>query len=140
MWYVRAEPEAMTVRHAHAARPHWILTLGDQVKRFAITLCGAVGGLLLTWFYLYTYSHISWPKLPSTPARGCYEIDKCPVSWWQGALFFAYLLGPAVFFGVVNATAYRRWSCKRWSATLGIGTLLAGLFYLEPYVSRLLAL
>jgi len=87
MWYVRAEPEAMTVRHAHAARPHWILTLGDQVKRFAITLCGVVGGLLLTWFYLYTYSHISWPKLPSTPARGCYELDKCPVSWWQGGCF-----------------------------------------------------
>lgn len=108
------------------------------MKRFAIALLGALGGLLLTWFYLYVYSHINWPKLAGTPARGCYEIDKCPTSWWQGVSFLAYLLGPALFFCVVNVLAYRRWSCKRWSTTLSIGTVLAGLFYLEPYVSRLL--
>jgi len=99
---------------------------------------GILAGFLLTWFYLDVFSLISWPKLPSTPARGCYEIDKCPISWWQGLLFFTYLLGPAVFFGVVNAVAYRRWSSKKWGGTLGIGIILAGLLYLEPYISRLL--
>lgn len=108
------------------------------MRRFAITLSGTLGGLLLTWLYLDAYSLIRWPETPGTPARGCYEIDKCPISWWQGLLFFSYLFAPAVFFGVVNAIAYRRWSCKKWSAALGIGTILAGLLYLEPYVPRLL--
>ncbi|MDN7999486.1 hypothetical protein [Burkholderia multivorans] len=112
--------------------------LGNQVRRFAIFLLGILYGALLTWFFLYIYSRIEWPAVRSLAPHGCHELGHCPIRWWAGTLLLFYLLAPTLLFGLVNALAYRRWSRRKWAISFGIGTLLIGLLYLEPYVSRLL--
>ncbi|EGD06477.1 hypothetical protein [Burkholderia pseudomultivorans] len=112
--------------------------MGNQVRRFAIFLLGILYGLLLTWFFLYTYSRIEWPEVRAPASHGCHELGHCPIRWWAGTLLLVYLLAPALLFGLLNALAYHRWSRRKWALSLGIGTLLTGLLYLEPYVDRLL--
>ncbi|KVC29085.1 hypothetical protein NUV26_28050 [Burkholderia pseudomultivorans] len=108
------------------------------MRRFAIFLLGILYGLLLTWFFLYTYSRIEWPEVRAPASHGCHELGHCPIRWWAGTLLLVYLLAPALLFGLLNALAYHRWSRRKWALSLGIGTLLTGLLYLEPYVDRLL--
>ena len=106
------------------------------MKRLAISLCGTLYGLLLTWLRLYAYSHIKWPDISDSSRHGCHELGKCTVAWWEGALLIAYVLAPALLFCMLNAIAYKRWSRRKWTLSLGIGTVLASLLYLEPYVTR----
>ncbi|TCW82143.1 hypothetical protein C5O80_20825 [Burkholderia sp. SRS-46] len=92
--------------------------------------------MLFTWLCLYAYSHIQWSDISYNSRHGCHELGKCPVAWWEGALLIAYVFAPAFLFGTLNAIAYKRWSRRKWTLSLGIGTVLASMLYLEPYVTR----
>ena len=63
---------------------------------------------------MYTFSHAHVAK-PDHIATGCNELGKCRTSWWAGSFVFAYLCGPAVAFGVLNAIAWKRWTLRRWA-------------------------
>lgn len=107
------------------------------MKRFIAALTGTAFGLFASWFCLYVFSQIDWPR-SDRPATGCNELSHCPVHWWTYPLFFGTLLGPSVLLGYVNALAWKRWTLRRWAWTFGALTVLLVLFYLLPYASPLL--
>jgi len=81
---------------------------------------------------------MDWPAISGGASHGCRELGECPVSWWEGGLFLAYLVAPAFIFGSINAIAYKNWSRRKWVGALSIGTMFASILYLEPYATRLL--
>jgi hypothetical protein len=96
-------------------------------------MLGFVWGLFVTWTTLYILSRIHWSAEHSHLSR-CSDVEHCgsPASMLSQMLF-VFLL-PAVGFAALNAIACRRWSRRKWGIALGVGTLIAVLFYLAPYV------
>lgn len=65
---------------------------------------------------------IDWPVKPH---HGCHELDACDVPWWIAALFVAWMVGPAVVYGITAFVGMgRRWRPATWIAVFA-GLLLA---------------
>ena len=107
------------------------------MRRLAAALGGAIFGLFLTWVCLYGASRINWPT-STVPAQRCNEIGKCPTQWWTYPALFGTLLGPALFLGLINALAWRRWTVRRWAWTFGAFLALTVVFYFAGNLLRML--
>lgn len=102
------------------------------MKRTVITLAGVMFGLFLTWFCLYTFSHIQWPQ-SNRPVKGCHELGKCSVPWWTMLELYACVFGPSILFGLLNTVAWKRWTVQKWSTCFAITTFCVVVFYLYGY-------
>lgn len=105
------------------------------MKRFGVSLAGSVCGLFLTWACLYAFSHTHWSHHSDEFIAQCHELGKCAVSSRDAALLLAYLIGPAVLLGLINAVAWNRWSALKWASWFfGISILTVAL-YATDYTS-----
>lgn len=105
------------------------------MKRFAISLCGLLFGLLVTWGFIYTFSHVHWVK-PNHTATGCHELGKCATPWWGAPVLISYFFGPAIAFCALNAVAWKRWGVGKW-ALWGIAILVvSAALYLVDYFAK----
>src|SRR5437870_3689691 len=107
------------------------------MKRFTVAFSGFAFGLFLSWLCLYSFSHISWP-VSNTSAQGCNDIEHCRKHWWTYPLFFGTLFGPAIFFGLLNAIAWRHWTAHKWVLVFGLFVVLTVTFYSLGYLVPLL--
>lgn len=102
------------------------------MKRGAASFAGFAYGLLLTWLCLYTFSHMEWHR-SRVAAPGCLDVGNC--GWWEGSLILGAVFLPPLLFGVLNVTAWRRWTVRRWAlyaAGLSVATVL---FHLAGYAA-----
>ncbi|RKR43820.1 hypothetical protein B0G82_1398 [Paraburkholderia sp. BL17N1] len=105
------------------------------MKRFGVALIGSFCGLFLTWACLYALSHAQWLHRSNESIAGCHELGKCAVPWRDAVLLLAYLLGPAVLLGLVNAVAWKRWSALKWAGWFFGITILTVALYATDYSS-----
>ncbi|MFL9862798.1 hypothetical protein PQR67_01275 [Paraburkholderia fungorum] len=104
------------------------------MRRAVVSFAGVIFGAFLTWFCLYMFSHIQWPK-SNRVVEGCHELGKCAAQWWAMAGLFAYIFGPSLLLGSLNAIAWKRWRVRRWAAYFATATFgIVGL-YLYGYAS-----
>ncbi len=102
------------------------------MRRFAISLCGLLFGLAVTWTFIYTFSHIQSAR-PNHIATGCHELGKCPSPWWVAPILISYFFGPAIAFCALNGIAWKRWPIRKW-ALWSIGILaVTAILYLGDY-------
>jgi hypothetical protein len=75
---------------------------------------------------------VNWQRHSEGPATGCHELGKCDIPWWDAGFLLVYLFGPALALCICNAVAWRRWSGKRWAASVfGIVALSIGIYTLD---------
>jgi hypothetical protein len=100
----------------------------------AISLCGFVFGLAITWAFLYTFSHVHWPARPDRVVTGCHELGKCTTPWWTAPVMASYLCGPAIAYGVLNWVAWRRWAVEKWARwAVAIFAATAALYLIDYF-------
>lgn len=109
--------------------------LRNQVNRLVISLCGLLFGLLVTWVFIYTFSHLYW-VVPNHIATDCHELGKCATPWWVAPVLISYSFGPAIAFCALNAVAWRRWPVRKW-ALWGVAILaVTATLYLADYFAK----
>jgi hypothetical protein len=104
-----------------------------MMKRIAVAFAGLLYGLVLTFLCLYVLSRIQWTP-SKEPARGCHEIGKCPITWWEFLLLLVDIFGSSILFALLNFVAWRRWSPPKLAFSFVALTILTVAYRVSGYV------
>jgi hypothetical protein len=100
------------------------------MKRSIVAALGFVWGLLIVWLVLYSLSRIHWPPTTNVPSSGCTDMEHCSPRWLTSLTLGCTFLLPALFFLMLNAMAWMRWTGRKWVTAFATLNVLVALFFL----------
>jgi hypothetical protein len=103
------------------------------MMRIAIGLIGFIYGLIFVWSAQFILNKIDWQR-SNIVVQGCYELGKCPISWWKLLGLFAYIFTPPLLFAMLNIIAWKRWKLSRWGIFFCLLTIVAITIYILSYI------
>lgn len=103
------------------------------MRRLIAATCFAILGFVSLWCWAAIAQKIP-DQSRNSIGQGCYEIDKCPMSFFEGFLFFLLVFGPAVIFGV-SAAIFSK-TRRTWQSWLQLLGGLVGLHWVLMLIDR----